>query len=470
MGVGGLVGGGECDVIASFWDTETSGLETSEGGTGLTTAQMRDMQTYQDAGWDFAGQMADGLHEIWWMPEGGGYPALAHFSGHQRPQLEGLGTTEQPYLISDAYDLGAMIYYSSPAHYRLTASIDLSGVRWPVAVIPSFGGRFDGNGLQISHLTVVGAGQLGLFGEVESDAQVTNLGVVDVNIIGSDAAVGSLAGRNRGAVTGCYSTGVVSGTDRVGGLLGTDSGTGIVTDCYSSVATSGGWQVGGLVGANYRGTVIRCYATGPVSGDQDVGGLVGGGWYSNSTLHAVWDVETSGLPGSAGGVGLTTTEMMDPHMLGLNGFAGDPNWVLDEGRDYPRLAWEGTPGEVIPEPSIDWVTGQGIEEAPYRIDTADQLILVGQSGVLWDRHLTLGADIDLDPNLPGRKVFAQAVIPAFTGGFDGGRHTIFNLTITGGSYLGLFGQIGSGGRGERCGDRRRQHYRVRYGDRGPRGC
>jgi hypothetical protein len=50
-------------------------------------------------------------------------------------------------------------------------------------------------------------------------------------------------------------------------------------------------------------------------------------------------METSGLLGSAGGVGLTTAEMMDPYMLGLNGFANDPNWVLDAGRDYPRLVW-----------------------------------------------------------------------------------------------------------------------------------
>ena len=51
---------------------------------------------------------------------------------------------------------------------------------------------------------------------------------------------------------------------------------------------------------------------------------------------------------SGAGVGLTTTEMMDPYMLGLNGFANDPNWVLDAGRDYPRLAWEGTVGQSIP--------------------------------------------------------------------------------------------------------------------------
>ncbi len=138
---------------------------------------------------------------------------------------------------------------------------------------------------------------------------------------------------------------------------------------------------------------------------------------------------------------------MDPYMFALNGWANDPNWILDVGRDYPRLAWEGTPGQIIPEPVIDWLDGQGTEQEPYRIDTADQLILLGRASVLWDKHFVLRADIDLDPNLPRRKVFHQAVIAPFeagalfTGVFDGGGHIISNLTIDGGEILGLFGRL-----------------------------
>jgi hypothetical protein len=166
-------------------------------------------------------------------------------------------------------------------------------------------------------------------------------------------------------------------------------------------------------------------------------------------------METSGLTVSDnGGIGLTTAEMMDPYRLGLNGFANDSNWILDAGRDYPRLAWEGTAGQIIPEPVIDWLDGQGTEEEPYRIDTADQLILLGRASVLWYKHFILGADIDLDPNLQGRRVFSQAVIQSFDGVFDGNGHTISHLTISGGSGLGqfegfegrvgLFGDLGRG--------------------------
>jgi hypothetical protein len=51
--IGGLVGhndGGS--VTASFWDTQTSGQGSSAGGTGKTTAEMKDIDTFTGAGWD----------------------------------------------------------------------------------------------------------------------------------------------------------------------------------------------------------------------------------------------------------------------------------------------------------------------------------------------------------------------------------------------------------------------------------
>ena len=60
--VGGLVGindrGGT--VSNSFWDIETSGQPTSDGGTGKTTAEMQDIATFTDTG-------TEGLDEPWHM-------------------------------------------------------------------------------------------------------------------------------------------------------------------------------------------------------------------------------------------------------------------------------------------------------------------------------------------------------------------------------------------------------------------
>jgi hypothetical protein len=52
--VGGLVGviEGVGTVTDSFWDTETTGQSTSAGGTGKTTAEMKDIATFSGAGWN----------------------------------------------------------------------------------------------------------------------------------------------------------------------------------------------------------------------------------------------------------------------------------------------------------------------------------------------------------------------------------------------------------------------------------
>ena len=51
--VGGLVGRNYDGTAGdSFWDIETSGQATSDGGTGKTTAEMRDFATFSGAGWN----------------------------------------------------------------------------------------------------------------------------------------------------------------------------------------------------------------------------------------------------------------------------------------------------------------------------------------------------------------------------------------------------------------------------------
>jgi hypothetical protein len=58
--------------------------------------------------------------------------------------------------------------------------------------------------------------------------------------------------------------------------------------------------------------------------------------------------------------------------------------------------------------------GSGTAEEPYHIGTAEDLMLLGETPEDYDKHFILTADIDLDPNLPGRKVFDKAVIASHT--------------------------------------------------------
>ncbi len=105
--------------------------------------------------------------------------------------------------------------------------------------------------------------------------------------------------------------------------------------------------------------------------------------------------------------------------------------------------------------------GSGTADDPYQIATAADLIALGETPDDYDKHFILTADIDLDPNLPGGKVFDRAVIAPvtversgysttiegepFVGVFDGDGHSILRLTIEGDGCLGLFGRVTSGG-------------------------
>jgi len=108
--------------------------------------------------------------------------------------------------------------------------------------------------------------------------------------------------------------------------------------------------------------------------------------------------------------------------------------------------------------------GTGEPDDPYLIYTAEQINAIGADPNDWDKHFKLMADIDLDPNLPGGRVFTQAVIhtramilsdfggtiilSAFQGEFDGNDCTISNLTIRAKDRerVGLFSAIGTEGR------------------------
>jgi len=95
--------------------------------------------------------------------------------------------------------------------------------------------------------------------------------------------------------------------------------------------------------------------------------------------------------------------------------------------------------------------GTGEPNDPYQIATAEDLIALGERFEDYDKHFILTADIDLDPNLPGRKVFDKALIApdvdginawyfdgiSFTGVFDGNGHKLRNYR---GSHA-LFGCV-----------------------------
>jgi hypothetical protein len=77
--VGGLVGANNNTVSNSFYDTNTTGMSDNGKGTQKTTAEMKTGTTFTDAGWDFAGETANGSDDIWDIGSSinSGYPYLS---------------------------------------------------------------------------------------------------------------------------------------------------------------------------------------------------------------------------------------------------------------------------------------------------------------------------------------------------------------------------------------------------------
>jgi hypothetical protein len=156
--------------------------------------------------------------------------------------------------------------------------------------------------------------------------------------------------------------------------------------------------------------------------------------------------------------------------------ASSESWVLDNvtspcidtGDPNSPVAFEPSPnGAVInlgtyggtPEASkspsglnAKYGGGTGVSNDPYLIYTAQHLNNISTEPNDWGKHFKLMADIDLTgysynqaliaPDIDTDEYYFQG--NRYVGIFDGNHHTISNLTITGVSYLGLFGELGFG--------------------------
>jgi hypothetical protein len=82
--LGGLVGySDQGNVSGSFWDKDTSGQSTSDGGTGKTIEEMQHIATFQGAGWNIIGVANLGernLAYIWNIVNEQTYPFLSRES------------------------------------------------------------------------------------------------------------------------------------------------------------------------------------------------------------------------------------------------------------------------------------------------------------------------------------------------------------------------------------------------------
>jgi hypothetical protein len=341
--------------------------------------------------------------------------ALAKYSG-------GNGTREDPYRIASLTDLVQMGETQSDynKHFLLTGDIDLASRPFTQAVIApdrdhakhsfqgrSFTGHLNGQGHTIRHLSIQGKDYLGLFGNLGSGAEVTNLGLVSVSVAG-DRCVGALTGFSYlGRIASSYSTGMiragshggglvgwnlhgtisrsfsicsVRGVSCIGGLVGANGGH--VLNSYSGARIIGSDRVGGLIGANQSGHIGACFSMGSVRGETRSGGLIGMDT-NGRILDSYWDIHASGLTVSAGGLVLDIAAAHDPNTY------LDAGWrILAQGTtrlcdlwlslDRDDTAWVADPGSTLAAPAGNVISANSMSP----VDT-------GSLGTLWSSPATV---------------------------------------------------------------------------------
>jgi hypothetical protein len=283
--IGGLVGSNYGNVIASFWDIQTSGQDTSDAGTGLPTAQMQTASTF--IAWTTCGKPG-----AWTLDEGNDYP---HLLWEQKPGeplpayqlsdfITGAGTQIDPYLIytPEQLNLIGLFFCDWDKHFKLMADIDLSNFTGTsFNIIKDLAGVFDGNGKKIFNFTYTSneKSYIGLFGSIEGEnAEIKNLGLINPHVdAGKGEYIGSLvACLEKGSISNCYvEGGSVAGSYHVGGLVGYSDGD--IRDCYATGSVFGDRHVGGLVGYNTN-SIVDCFTSGNATGCNDsifIGGLCG---------------------------------------------------------------------------------------------------------------------------------------------------------------------------------------------------
>ena len=167
----------------------------------------------------------------------------------------------------------------------LDKNIDLTGKGWtPIGTSfdNSYKGTFDGGGHTITGLTVTTNDQfVGLFGYLNRAGMVKNVVMEGIQITSNHmfGCTGGVVGYSWGTIENCSVSGSVSGTNCVGGVVGSQK-AGSIIGCSSSAIVKGTRYVGGVAGEKW-GTMTACYATGNVTleinSPQDLsgGGVVG---------------------------------------------------------------------------------------------------------------------------------------------------------------------------------------------------
>lgn len=192
------------------------------------------------------------------------------------------------------------------SNYVLAADITLTGQWTPLGTEASpFTGTFDGGGHSIKGLTVTASSDLdnsGLFGYAKG-ATLKNVSIIGAKVDG-DEHVGILLGNAKQVnISGVMTSGIVTGRDHVGGIVGDASGSadnGEFTSISNCMSTAGvfsrTYQAGGIAGIVNAANIDKCFFYGSATAEDrsaGAGGISalidgGSGMFTNNVSAAIY--------------------------------------------------------------------------------------------------------------------------------------------------------------------------------------
>lgn len=419
------------------------------------------------------------------------YSAGTNWSGETAVQYgEGDGISGSPYTIATAEELALMLMNPvAGAYYKLVADIeinDTTAADWTATAkkwftsndVPAFEASFDGNGYTVSGIYYDGtqAGEYaGLIPVVGNTAEIRNVKIADSYIKANKGYAGALAGAvadkcgKAVKFDACVIEDTVKfeGTAAFGGMIGKIGYSMLhINDCISM--TNGIFNT-----VTGEAKLKRCVSVGAnvASGNFDAKDVKAENVYTDveTNVEGVTVVPSEAMVGEAAATSMpglnfptswaTTTGYPAPTGVAASaeGVVGEP-WSGAIATSY-ALVYENpnNPGEA-------W-QGDGTEQYPYVIETAEQLayfVWKGEQGTK-DKiiHIKLAADIylsDVNSKLWADKIggtnwFNQRTTKTYNNikgiEFDGDGYVIHGLfidnTLSKGEYIraGLFPMLGA---------------------------
>jgi len=183
-----------------------------------------------------------------------------------------------------------------------------------------------------------------------------------INLIGNPdytACATGISGDNWGEIHESYSKSDINSVHYgVGGI--SCRGYGKIYNSYSLSNLTGDNGIGGLTYSLYDtgDEIVNSYFAGTINytvSTSNVGGLIGVETFSPSVNDSFWDLNTTNISVSDGGIGKNTTQMQTAQTF-IDAGWDETIWTLQDG-EYPKFVWEEiscSGNDVILDSNLCW--------------------------------------------------------------------------------------------------------------------